>query len=303
MDRVRLMTWCSSCVSGMHLPAFAADEAGLFAEQGLEVEFVPAAPFRDFSLSGLAVRVNAVAAGDADFALTGVAYLLAAQTEAGGRLPVRFVATAHQRNPIVGVVREASDLRSPDDLVGARAARWSMPWYTQEYAGALDHLGLDAPVVVDRPENLDQALASGDIDVIPTWMEMTLYHRDTGIRAIPLDIPVYTTGLVAADRVPAEVVCQIRDAYVAGHELQREQPELGMAGFRRRFPDITEEHASANWDLYAPSAFAGVAPGSMDADRWRETIAHTAATHGLSTFAPERVCRPDLPALASVTAQ
>ena len=43
MQRVRFMTWCPRSVSGMHLPAFAASEAGLFAEQGLDVEFVAAA--------------------------------------------------------------------------------------------------------------------------------------------------------------------------------------------------------------------------------------------------------------------
>ncbi len=302
MQRLRLMTWCSSCVSGMHLPAFAAAEGGLFAEQGLEVEFVAAAPFRDFSLSGLAVRVNALAAGDAELALTGVAYVLAAQSEAAGRLPVRFVATAHQRNPIAGVVREDSGLRSCEDLAGARAARWSIPWYTQEYAGAMDHLGLDAPVIVDVPGNLDQALGAGEIDVIPTWMDMTLYHLDAGfdVRAIGLDIPVYSTGLVAADRVPLDVVHRVRAAFAAGHELQREQPELGMAGFRRRFPDISEEHARANWDLYAPYAFDAVAPGSMDAGRWQETIDYMARTHGVATLPAEQLYRPELltPAVA-----
>ena len=87
MQRVRVMTWCSSCVGGMHLPLFAAAEGGLFAEQGLEVEFVAAATAPDFSLPGFAARVKAVVAGEADFALTFVAYLLAARTEAAGCLP------------------------------------------------------------------------------------------------------------------------------------------------------------------------------------------------------------------------
>ncbi len=296
MRRVRLMTWCSSCVSGMHLPAFAAAEAGLFAEQGLEVEFVPAAPFRDFSLSGFTPRITAVADGDADFALTSAVYLLAAQSEASELLPVRFVATAHQRNPIVGVVRADGELHSPDDLAGARAARWSIPWFTQEYAGALDYLGLEAPVIVDTPGDLNAALRAGDVDVIPTWVDMTLYHRDAGfaVRAIPLDIPVYSTGLVAADRVPREVVRGMRDAFTAGHELRLEHPELGMAGFRRRFPAISEAHARANWDLYAPYAFDGVPPGDMDADRWRDTIAYAAETHGLPAIPAEHVYRPEL---------
>jgi len=295
MQHVRLMTWCSSCVSGMHLPAFAAAEAGLFAERGLDVEFVPAAKFRDFSLSGFTTRIKAVAAGQADFALTSAVYLLAAQSEAASHLPVRFVAAAHQRNPIVGVVRGDSGLRTPADLGGARAARWSIPWFTQEYAGALDYMGLRAPRIVDVPGELDEALRSGAIDVIPTWMDMTLYHLDAGfpVRAIPLDIPVYTTGLVAADRIPPDVAGRMREAFLAGHELQRRQPELGLAGFLGCFPNVSEEHARANWALYAPSAFEGGGPGAMDADRWRDTIAHIARTHGLSTFPGELIYRPE----------
>jgi len=304
MQRVRLMTWCSSCVSGMHLPAFAAAEGGLFAERDLEVQFVPAARFRDFSLSGFTTRITAVADGDADFALTSAVYLLAAQAEADSCLPVRFVAAAHQRNPIVGVVREDSDLRTPADLAGARAARWSIPWFTQEYAGALEHMGLKTPQIVEVPGDLDEALGAGEIDVIPTWMDMTLYHRDAGfrMRTIPLDIPVYTTGLVAADRVPRDVVARVRDAFVAGHELQRRQPELGLAAFRRYFPSVSEEHARANWALYEPYAFDGVPPGDMDAERWHDTIGYAATTHGLPALPGEQMYRPDFlaPNLARV---
>lgn len=306
MRRVRLMTWCSSCVSGMHLAAFAAAEGGLFAEQGLEVEFVPATPARDYSLAGFTTRVTAIAAGDADFGLTSAVYVLAAQSEAGGRLPVRFVAAWHQRNPITGVVREDSDLHSALDLAGARAARWSIPWFTQEYAGALDYMGLEAPVIIDTTASLDEALGKGDIDVIPTWMDMTLYHLDAGfaVRAIPLDLPVYSTGLVAADGVPDDVARAMRDAFSAGHKLQREQPELGMSGFKRCFPNVSEAHARANWELYEAYAFDGDSPGAMDVDRWNHTIAYAAQTHGLPAIPPEEMYRPDLltPALQPTTA-
>lgn len=304
MQRVRLMTWCSSCVGGMHLPAFAAAEAGLFADRGLEVQFVPAARAPDYSLSGFTARVKAVAAGDADLALTSVAYLLAAQTEAAGRLPVRFVAACHQRNPIVGVVREDSGLRAPRDLAGARAARWCIPWYTQEYAGAMDALGLGAPRIVDVPGDLDHALGSGEVDVIPTWMDMTLYHLDAGfgVRTIPLDLPVYSTGLVAADHLADEVAGQVRDAFAAGHELQREDPEVGLAGFRRRFPDISEDHVRANWKLYASYAFDGGRPASMDPERWQDTVAYTARTHALANVPAERLYRPQLAAAPSAAA-
>ena len=280
----------------MHLAAFAAAEGGLFAEQGLEVEFVPAARAPDLSLSGFTARVKAVAAGGADFALTAVTYLVAAHNQTAQRLPVRFIATAHQRNPIVAVVREDCALRSPEDLPGIRAARWSMPWFTQEYAGALDYMNLGAPVIVEARGDLNQALASGDVDVLPMWMDDVLYCRDAGVpvRAIPLDIPVYSTGLVAADRLSSELVWRMREAFAAGYELQRERPELGLAGFRRHFPDVSEEHACANWALHEPYAFDGKPPGTMEVARWQRTIAYTAATHSLSIVPGEWMYRQQL---------
>ena len=288
----------------MHLPAFAAVEAGLFAGQGLDVEYVPSAN-----------APEAVAAGDADFALTSAVHVLAGQTQAGGRLPVRFVATLHQRNPIVGVVREDSGRRRPEDLAGARAARWNIPWFAREYAGAIRHMGLEAPVLIDAPGGLDEALGSGAVEVLPMWMDdttpariqgMVLHHHgeEIPIRAIPLDVPVYSTGLIAADQVPLDVVTRMRDALAGGHELQREEPEPGLAGFRRHFPAVSEEHARVNWALYEPNAFDGGGPGSMNAGRWEDTIPYTAETHGLSTLPAERVYRPELltPALGQSAA-
>ena len=305
MRRVRLMTWCPRSVSALHLPAFAAAEAGLFAEHGIQVQFVPATRSPDYSLAGFTARVKAVAADDADLALTAVVYLLAAQTEVRGRLPVRFAAVGHQSNSIVGVVREDSGLNTPEDLAGARTARWGMPWFAQEYAGALEHLGVAAPALIDWPGDLDAALGSGAVDVLPVWMDdttqpllqgMLLQHRGVGfrVRAIPLNVPVYTTGLVASDRLPAEIVRSVRDAYVAGCELQRRQPELGLAGFRRCFPSVSEAHARVNWELFESYAFDGVPPGTMEVDRWRRTIAYTAKAHGLSILPGEQMYRPEL---------
>ena len=292
MTHVRLMTWCPRSVSGMHLPAFAASAAGVFADEGLEVEYVPASEAPD-----------AVAAGDADFGLTSAVHVFAAHARTGRHLPVRFVAAFHQRNPIVGVVRADSGLRTPEDLGGARAARWG--WHSVEYAGALSRLGIGAPVMIDTPGRLDEALASGAVEVLPMWMDdttavrlcgMTLQYRgeDVATRAIALDVPVYSTGLIAADRVPLDVARRMRDALVAGHELQRKRPEPGLAAFRRCFPEVAEEHALVNWELYEPYAFDGPVPGSMEAGRWRETLAYTAATHGLRTPAEEQVYRPEL---------
>jgi len=290
----------------MHLPAFAAAEGGLFAEHGLQVEFVPAATPPDYSVAGCTARVRAVATGDADFALTSVLYLLAAQTEAAGALPVRFIAAAHQRNPIAAVVRADSGIRTPEDLAGLRTARWCMPWFAQEYAGALDFMGVAAPVLIDVPGDLGPVLAAGEVDVLPMWMDdttavrmhgMRIHHGGAAVdlRAIALDIPVYSTGLVAADRLPPDVIRSMRDAYVAGFHLQLRRPDAGLAAFLRHFPDVSERHAVVNWEMFATSARRdGMAPGSMDADRWTQTIAHAARTHGSETVPGDRMYRPEL---------
>ena len=295
MERVRLMTWCRSCVSGMHLPAFAAAEGGLFAEQELEVEFVGCARAPEWTLEGFTVRPKAGGSGEVDFGLTSVAYVLAAQTGLEGRLGARFAAMCHQRNPIAAIVRDDSAFERPADLQGARAARWSIPWFAQEYVGALSYMGLDPSVIVDS-EKPDAQLERGEIDVIPTWVDMTLNHVDKGyaVRPIGLDIETYATGLLAGDHLPLELVTRMRDAFVAGYQLQLEQPAFGIAAFRRRFPDISEQHVRDSWALFEPYAFDGGSPGAMHADRWQTTIAHTAATHGLSPFPAERIYRPEL---------
>lgn len=298
MRRVRFMTWCPRSVSGVHLPAFAASEAGLFADRDLDVAWVPASQ-----------APEAVACGEADFALTSIVHMLAAQTRAGGRLPVRFVTSFHQRNPIVAVVRDDSGRRTPGDLAGARAARWSIPWFAREYAGAMNRMGLAPPVLIDTPGGLDEALGSGAVDVLPMWMDdvapaqalgMQLHHRGEtfGIHTVALDLPVYSTGLVAGDHVPLEVVQAMRESLAAAHVLQREQPEPGLAGFSRCFPEISEQHARLSWTLYEPYAFDGAATGGMDAMRWQDTIAYSAETHGLTAFPWERICRPDVTTVA-----
>ena len=295
MDRVRLMCWCPGCVSGVHLPAFAAAEGGLFAQQGLDVEFVPLVSPGDRSLRGYASTLEVLAAGGADFALSSVAYLLAGQTDAAGGLGCRFAAVFHQRNPIAGIVHEQSPLENADDLPGRKVAGRDGSWFVQEFAGALAHMRLGSPTITALTTDHHAALRRREVDVIAAWVDMTPgLKRSLPIRAIPLDIEVYATGLVAADRLPLELVARMRDALTAGYELQREQPNLGITAFRRRFPDISEEHLHTGWGALVPYAFNGPPPGSMDASRWTHTIDYTAATHGLSVFTGERLYRSEL---------
>lgn len=261
-------------MSGTQLPTFAAAASGLFAEYGLEVELVDPLSTSGYSLPDFAERIRSVARGDVDFAMSAVAYVLAAQTEAKGSLPARFVAVLHQKDPIAALVPESSGLRNREDLPGRLTARGRMSWFFADYAAALARLGLGPPVAVEMPDgtNPASALAHAQIDVLPGFVEMAPGRAKAGgapMRAIPLDIEVYASGLVAADRLPLELVSRMRRALTAGFHLQRAQPEVGIAEFARRFPNAAEEEIRANWSLFRPYAFAGAAPGAMEPGRRR----------------------------------
>jgi ABC-type nitrate/sulfonate/bicarbonate transport system substrate-binding protein len=295
MDRLRLMCWCRSCVSGLHLPAYAAADHGLFAEHGIEVEFVDCVNTPGGSLEAWSAMATAVADGEADFALTSVAYLLAGQAAAEGRLATRFAAVLHQRNPLAALVASGSRLLTQDDLVDVKVAA-SGSWYVQEMNAALEHLGLPPATMVDAPSDVRAALRDGEIDLIPGWVDMSpTYSRDgLEIRAIPLEVEAYATGLAAADRLAPELVARMRDALVAGYHLQREHPELGIDALRRRLPAISTEHLSTAWSVFEPYAFAGLGPLAMDAERWQRTIDYTSAAHGLPSLPAEQVYRQEL---------
>ncbi len=297
-DRVRVMLWCSTCVAGPHLPAFAADAAGLFAESELDVELIPIIRAPDSSLRGLSERVRAVADGRADVAFTSVAYFLSAQSEARGALPARFVAVSHQRSQLAALVAADSELERPADLARRLTSARTFPWIVREYESALETLGVEAPVTIAGPAQRrpSEALERGEVDALPTLIDMLPMHASSGApqRAIALDLPVYGSGLVAAERLSLELVERLTGALRAGFALQRERPALGIAAYRRRFPQISEEHVRSSWSIYERYALAGSRPGAMDAESWQATIDYTSAVHRLPAVSPECVYRPEL---------
>ncbi len=292
-------------MSGTQLPIFAAAASGLFAEYDLDVELVDVLSTQgQYGLSDFAERIRSVARGDVDFGVSAVAYMLTAQTEAHGSLGARFASMLHQTSSVGGLVRSDSDLRRPEDLPGRRVARGPMPWFLAEYEAGLAELGLGAPMVVDLPEGVSSpaALAQGEVEVLPGYAEMAPVNSKGGVavRAVPLDIEVYASGLVAGDHLPLEVVSRMKQALVAGFQLQRQQPEVGIAAYSRRFPNIPIDNIRASWSLFEPYGFAGQEPGSMDVDRWKATIEYTAAAHDLPIISPDSVYRPELLTAAGV---
>ncbi len=210
----------------------------------------------------------------------------------------------HQRSPLAAFVRDDSPLRWPSDLAGARVAASTAPWFDHEYRAGLEALGLGAPVVVARREDgVRLSLAEGEVDVVGSWDEaVAVIRRAAGVpvRSIPFGPQVYTTGVVAAEHVPAGVAARMVTALRAAFEQQREDPEQGLDELCRRYPAVDPDGALEEWAVLDDYLVATGQPLAMTGDQWEATIAHAVRTYGITPLAAAEVCREELLTTAAV---
>jgi hypothetical protein len=96
-----------------------------------------------------------------------------------------------------------------------------------EYQASLGWLGLGPSVVIPMGyADAPRALATGAADAVADFVDLLpRVRRQAGasVRAIPFDLDVHASGLVAADRLPGELVARMREAIVAALEHQRRE--------------------------------------------------------------------------------
>jgi NitT/TauT family transport system substrate-binding protein len=243
-----------------------------------------------------------VAAGGSDFCLTSVTHYLTARAQSGS-LPARFVSVVVRRSPMAAFVPADSPLATPADLAGRRLGAPEGGKLLKEFTAGMAALGLAPPEVVALDSALaPAAMARGEVDMVCDFVDLLpRIRRQAGIpvRAVPLrsedrGSDVYSSGLVAADRLPDELVMRMQAAVAAALEAQRADPEAGLDELARRYPDADPLEALEGWALAEPNIFTGPPPGSADAETWARTIAHIAGAHGLPAPEPATVYRPEL---------
>jgi len=238
-----------------------------------------------------------VAAGGADFCLTSVTHYLTARAQSGV-LPARFVSVVVRRSPMSAFVPADSALAVPADLAGRRLGAPEQSRLVKEFRAAMAALGLAQPELVPLDYGLaPAAMARREVDMVCDFVDLLpRIRRQAGVavRAVPLGLDVYSSGLVAADRLPDELVSRMRAAVSAALEAQRRDPEAGLDELARRYPDADPLEALEGWSLAEPNIFTGPAPGSADAGTWARTITHLAAAHGLPAPEPDTVFRREL---------
>ncbi|MDQ3897589.1 MAG: hypothetical protein M3326_10180 [Actinomycetota bacterium] len=171
-----------------------------------------------------------------------------------------------------------------------------------EFVGGMAWLALDPALVVrmSRPSGgglLQEAcamLARGHVDAVADYEDLlprARRHSGMDLRSVPLNLEVYSSGLLAADRLPLELVERVTDAILAALERQRRDPERGIPEVVARSPRVVPDDAREGWRLVEGRIFTGEALGSMTHGRWKTTSAYLSASHHLAPVAAERMYR------------
>ncbi|MDQ3896786.1 MAG: ABC transporter substrate-binding protein [Actinomycetota bacterium] len=261
----------------------------MFASFDLEVDILDPAPGPE--------NVKRVAAGGADFCLTSVTHYLTARAGTDD-LAARFVSVVVRRSPMTAFVPAESPLAAPADLAGRRLGGPAESRLVAEFLAGMAALGLRPPSLVPLDYGrAPAAMARGEADMVCDFVDLLpRIRRQAGIavRAVPLGLNLYSSGLVAADRLPGDLVTRMQAAVAAALERQRQDPEGGLDELARRYPDADPLEALEGWALAEPNIFTGPVPGSSDPATWARTVAHLAGAHGLPAPEPATVYRPEL---------
>lgn len=240
-------------------------------------------------------NVKRVAAGQSDFCLTSVHHYITARNEEG-ELSCRFVAIVVQHSPLAAIVAAESALSRPADLGGSRVAAQPDNPQLSEFLATLAYFGVEGPEIVpmDNAEG-KLALGRGEVDAVVGFVDgLPRTRRQVGlpVRAIPVALDVYASGLVAGEHVSPATAWKVRAAVTAALEAQRREPEAGLPELRRRYPEADVDDALEGWRLLERNIFTGVDPGSMNSERWDGTLAHLCDARGVPRLAPHSVYRP-----------
>lgn len=241
-------------------------------------------------------NIQRVAAGGSEFCVTSVQHYLTAVAE-GGELPARFVSIFGQRHTLGAIVPEQSPVTAPADLPGRRLGGDPENAMVRGLQAGLARLGLGPAELVPTEHPPAAAFATGRIDFVAATVDTLCRNtRQAGmpVRAIPMNLDVYMSGLVAADSVAAPMAWRVRECLVDAFERQRKDPEAGLDELLRRYPDADPDDAREGWLAVEPYIFCdGREPGSMDAARWPTAVAYAQDALRLSAPAPTTFYRSE----------
>ena len=284
--------YCTGCIPAYQLPCFAGASEDIFRRHDLNVEILDPLPQGE--------NILAVAEGRQDLCLTSVAHFLAVRRQHPD-LEARFIfMVARHSHMGVFFVRgrpaaHGASIESYAELDGASLLGHPDTPFGREYEALLRHLGAQRGPAVALPYvEIERALAEGRGDVAADFVDLQpRFQAAADPFGVQIDclafhaagIDIYGSGLVTSTRLLRERPQTVQAAVAAFREAllaSREQPRLGLEALLDAVPAAEPELVLAGWAAGAELIFgAETSPvGTMNADKWRRTIAYHADAHG-----------------------
>ena len=250
---------------------YAADQKGLYAEEGIAVTLNPGGP--DIPPDQVA---SGLVAGEAEFAIIGGDQLLAARARGD---PVVAIAAVFQRNPYVYVSLRDSGIERPQDLVGKKVMVASEAEI--QHQALLRKLGIAPTAIEQIPYERDVTpLLTGQVDAHTVYRTGTgLAFDETGyeLRWIWMEdygIRFYADTIVASEALVEEnpdLVERFLRATLQGWRYAIENPEEAVDMTLQYDPTLTRDRQARMVAAQTPLIHTGEDRiGWMRAEVWRE---------------------------------
>ncbi len=206
---------------------YLAKDKGYYAEENLDVAFVPAGP-------GINI-IDRVVSGQADFGVAAPEHILLQRSQGQ---PVVAIATTYRRNPFVLVTLPESGITRPADMVGKTAMLGGTDGLLQ-FKAMMKKLGLSTDSMTILPYSFDLTpFYNGEVDIAPAFAAGSLIGILQTGRQVNLiwpsdyGITVYSDTIITTDEMIAtnpDLVTRFLRATLKGHRYAVENPEEALA--------------------------------------------------------------------------
>lgn len=249
-------------------PFYLAQQAGFFADAGLEVSI---------EFKGGPDVLRLVAAGQAEFGVADATDVMISRT-AG--IPVRYISTLYDHFPVALIGSAGSVPSHPAELAGLRIGtpgRFGSSWHA--LLTLLDAGGLTADDVTIReyPQfNQVEGLLNGDVDLITGFRNnepLQLAARGMSVELLTVDeiAPLPGPGLIAGDELLASdpaLAVDFAGATLLAQQAIAADPQVGLDAAVAAVPAIGEDRATALAVLEATVELWSAAAGRIDQAAW-----------------------------------
>jgi NitT/TauT family transport system substrate-binding protein len=226
-------------------PFYLAQQAGYFADQGLEVTI-------EHADGGELIRL--VADGQAEFGVADATDVMIARTSG---IPIRYFSTLYRSFPVAVIGPAGAVAADPSGLASKRIGtpgQFGSSWHALLALLEAGELTPDDVTIREYPQfNQVEGLLAGDVDLITGFrsnepLRLAAEGMDTDLLLVDDFAPLPGPGMIAGDELldsDTDLAHAFAGAVLAAQEAIVQQPDLGLEAAIAAVPTIAEDEATA----------------------------------------------------------